>query len=118
MELQLDLSFCDPVFINSPEDLTIWAALLAEHIGMTLHGDPWVENFGEGELAGWTVYQPITTSNITVHAVTADNSAFVNVFSCRPFDAQAAIEFTVKMFGAQAQNSAVRERRAPLRWSS
>lgn len=42
---------------------------------MTTYGKPIVEYFGEGALAGWTVIQLITTSNINLHAVPADNTA-------------------------------------------
>jgi S-adenosylmethionine/arginine decarboxylase-like enzyme len=113
LELQLELAGCDPRVINSRDELAIWATLLAEHIGMTTYKGPVVDHFGEGALAGITVYQRITTSNILVHAVEADNSAFINVFSCRAFDPDLAIAFTVKFFQARAHDYQTRARRAP-----
>jgi S-adenosylmethionine decarboxylase len=114
MELQLELGGCDPVIINSASELAIWAVLLVEEIGMTAYKDPVVDYFGEGELAGITIYQRITTSNINLHAVPADNSAFINVFSCKRFPAERAINFCVDFFHASAHTFAVRDRRAPL----
>jgi S-adenosylmethionine/arginine decarboxylase-like enzyme len=113
MELVLDLADCDPRVINSPDELCIWAALLCERIGMTAHGDPIVNHFGEAHLAGWSIIQPITTSDLKVHAVDADNTAFVNVFSCKPFDPETATAFTVDFFGARDHTATVVHRRAP-----
>lgn len=113
MELLLDLADCDPIVINSPQELTSWALLLAEHIGMQTYGEPIVNHFGEGELAGWSVIQPITTSDIKVHAVDVDNTAHVNVFSCKSFDPAAATAFTVDFFRAARHTATVVQRCAP-----
>jgi S-adenosylmethionine/arginine decarboxylase-like enzyme len=113
MELALDLADCDPQVINSPDELCAWATLLCEHIGMTAYGDPIVHHFGEDQLAGWSIIQPITTSDLKVHAVDADNTAFVNVFSCKAFDPEAAAAFTVDFFRARRHTATVLQRRAP-----
>jgi S-adenosylmethionine decarboxylase len=112
-ELVLNLAGCDPEVIGNPEALTAWALQLCDRIGMTPFGQPLINHFGEGDLAGWTLLQLITESDIKVHAVDADNSAFANVFSCRPFDTAEATRFTVGYFRAQRHEVTVLERRAP-----
>lgn len=112
-ELILDLAGCDPLVIGHADALTFWAAELAKKIGMQTYGDPIVQLFGEGSLFGHTVIQLITTSNISVHAVNADNSAFINIFSCGAFDAADAAAWTIQYFKAVASSVRVLTRRVP-----
>lgn len=114
-ELLLDLGGCDTRVIRDSRELVTIVQLCAEKIGMAMHGQPLVQHFGQSEVAGWTVVQLITTSNINVHAVDGDNSAFVNVFSCRPFDTDLAAAFLVDCFGAAAHTATVVTRRVPTR---
>lgn len=111
MELQLDLAGCDPEVLASGDDLIVFVTLLAERIGMTTCGDPIAHNFGEGDVAGWTVIQLITTSNINLHATVEE--VYLNVFSCRHFDTDAATEFAVGFFSAKAHTARTVERTAP-----
>jgi S-adenosylmethionine decarboxylase len=114
MELQLDLAGCNPEVLDSADALIDYVTLLAERIGMTTYGKPIVEYFGEAELAGWTVIQLITTSNINLHAAPADGTAFINVFSCRAFDPDVATQVSVEHFGATVHTARVTERTAPV----
>lgn len=113
MELAINLAGCNPDIINSPDRLVDYVTSLAAHIGMTTYGPAQVEYFGEGDLAGWTVIQLITTSNINLHAVDTNNTCYINVFSCRPFDAETAATFTADYFDAGAYTTDLLERRAP-----
>ncbi|GLY99846.1 S-adenosylmethionine decarboxylase [Actinoplanes sp. NBRC 103695] len=113
MELLLDLSGCNPDVITSAALLKAWTVTLADAIGMTRWGEPTIAHFGEGDLYGWTVIQLITTSNINVHAVEGSNDAYINVFSCRGFDPDAATALTVEFFGATAHHARVIQRRSP-----
>lgn len=113
MELQLDLGGCDRDILASRDDLIIYVTLLAEGIGMTTYGDPLAVLFGEGKLAGWTVVQLITTSNINLHAAPASGALHLNVFSCRRFDPAAAIAFSLTFFRAKAHTARTVERTAP-----
>lgn len=113
MELRLNLAGCDPRAIDSRDELAAYVTLLVEKIGMTAYGAPILVNFGEGDLAGWTVVQLITTSNITMHLAPADRTAYLNIFSCRYFDPDVATAFTLDFFGASAYTSDVTDRTAP-----
>jgi S-adenosylmethionine/arginine decarboxylase-like enzyme len=113
MELALDLAGCDPEVLDSAAKLTEYVRKLIEKIGMTAYGDPIAANFGEGDLAGWTVIQLITTSNINLHASPADRSAHINVFSCKAFDPATATAFTLEFFGAAAYTRHLLDRTAP-----
>jgi pimeloyl-ACP methyl ester carboxylesterase len=48
------------------------------------------KRFGAGKLEGWSAMQFIETSSITIHADELSNRCFIDVFSCRPFNTEAA----------------------------
>lgn len=111
-ELRLQLSGCDPHIVDDTDAVAAYGLLLCEKIGMTPYGPPIVDRFGEGDLLGVTLVQRITTSAIVLHADPPDG-AYINVFSCRRFDPQVAIDVTVAYFGATAGTGDFTIRRAP-----
>jgi S-adenosylmethionine/arginine decarboxylase-like enzyme len=101
-ELLLDMGGCDLAIITVPSRLAAYIQQLIKLIDMKAHGKPiFTEEFGEDDLVGWTVIQPIKTSNITVHAWPDAAGVLINIHSCRPFDTVAATEFTRKYFGVE-----------------
>jgi len=68
-------------------------------IGMRAHGPLMLERFGDGDLEGWSALQFIETSSITIHADEVGGRCFVDVFSCRAFDAGVAVGVAVAHFG-------------------
>src|SRR5689334_2218594 len=71
MELLLDLGGCDRSVLDDPHRIRGYLSEVVDRIGMTAYGAPLLVNFGQGELAGWTGVQLITTSSIGLHAVPA-----------------------------------------------
>lgn len=55
----------------------------------------------EPHTSGTSAVQFILTSNVTIHTLDLLKECYVNIFSCKDFDAVAAREFTVRWFGAQ-----------------
>ena len=49
-------------------------------------------------LKGISLVQFIKTSNITIHSLDELRKLFLNVFSCKPFDAQTVVEFAEIFF--------------------
>ena len=49
---------------------------------------------------GTSAVQFILTSTIVIHTLDLMEAAYVNVFSCKEFDADEAAQFTAKWFGA------------------
>ena len=99
---------------------------VVDAIGMRAHGPLHLERFGDGELEGWSAMQFIETSSITLHADEFGGRCFVDVFSCRPFDADVAAAIAAAHFGGtptvrvlRAMTDArPRVRRARRRWSA
>ncbi len=52
----------------------------------------------EPHLVGTSAIQFITTSNITIHTLDLLKQVYVNIFSCKAFDAEKALQFTAKWF--------------------
>ena len=52
----------------------------------------------------------ILTSTIVVHTLDLLGAVYVNVFSCKSFDSEAAADFTTRWFGARSCKKTVIER--------
>lgn len=87
-ELQLDCGACNPISIRDALLIKAFARDLVIAIDMKAYGDPQVVHFGTEDKMGYTLVQLIETSNITAHFSEDTSSAFINVFSCKPFDKQ------------------------------
>jgi len=116
-ELILDLHDCDPSTFNR-ESLTMFFRRLCELIDMTPEllcfwddvGVPPEECQMQAHTKGTTAVQFILTSNITVHTLDMLGKVFVNVFTCKDFEPQIAIDFAAKWFHGKVVASHVIER--------
>ena len=98
----IDLHGCDRARLADPDAIRRFVPTLIDAIGMRAHGALALDRFGDGELEGWSAMQFIETSSITVHADEILGRCFVDVFSCRAFDADAAAAIAVEHFGGTA----------------
>lgn len=64
---------------------------------------PEEERETEPHLKGTSAIQFITTSNITIHTLDLLGEAYINIFSCKPFDEREAALFTRFFFGGEFQ---------------
>jgi S-adenosylmethionine/arginine decarboxylase-like enzyme len=74
------------------EHITKWIKQLVIDIDMVPYGEPQVFHFGDGNLAGVTALQFITTSNILVHFMDDTGNFYLDCFSCKRFDEQIVIK--------------------------
>lgn len=98
--LSMDLHTCSPGIIRSKELIQDYVIKLCKLIDMKRYGDCQIVHFGEGNKEGYTMVQLIETSNITAHFANDINSAYIDIFSCKPFDQEAASVFTAEFFEA------------------
>lgn len=111
-ELILDLHRCDPS-IMTRELIEKYFIDLCKLINMNredLHfwdeeGVPKEERFTEPHLIGISAIQFITTSNITLHALTVLRRVYLNIFSCKEFDVEKALNFSKEYFKGDVVNS-------------
>ena len=90
----LDCSQCDLTAITNPETLKEWVQELVREIEMVPYGEPQIIHFGHNEvhLEGWTVIQLIETSNIIAHFNDHTGEGYIDIFSCKPYDIEKALE--------------------------
>ncbi len=100
LEVILDLYECDPKVIRSKKKLGQYVTRLCRILRMEKYGKTQLPHFGynEAHTAGYSMLQFIETSSITGHFSEMWNAAYLNIFSCRAFDAQKAVKFTVGFF--------------------
>jgi len=96
----IDLYGCSPELIRSPEKIREFVSGLCSVIEMRRQGETLVERFGEGDLEGCSFFQFIETSSVAGHFDETKNRAFIDIFSCRPFDPERAGKFAKDFFGA------------------
>ena len=107
-ELILDLHGCRVIKFNRVA-IEVFFIELCDLIGMErcdLHfwddeGLPADQCQTNPKTKGTSAVQFIITSSIVIHALDMMEAAYINIFSCKPFDADAAARFTQKFFGAK-----------------
>ena len=71
---------------------------LTKRIHMVAYGDPVVARFGQGVEVGISAVQLIETSAITIHTNDQSRDMYLDVFSCKTFDEEKAVEFVEETF--------------------
>jgi S-adenosylmethionine/arginine decarboxylase-like enzyme len=100
--LALNLYECDLNLITSAEVIRDYVIRLCDLIEMRRFGEPVIVNFGEEpRVAGYSLVQLIETSSICGHFANESCSAYIDIFSCKYFDADLAARFTVDTFRAK-----------------
>ena len=97
----IDLYGCNPESIRNPEKIKVFVKELCVLIKMKRYGETIVQRFGEGDIEGYSMFQFIETSSITAHFDEIENRAFLDIFSCKPFDPDIAAEFSKRFFEAE-----------------
>lgn len=89
---------CNAEYIKTPEKIKEYVTVLCKKIGMIKHGPTLVERFAEGALEGYSGFQFIETSSVTLHFDETENRAFIDIFSCKYFDPELARVFSQEFF--------------------
>ena len=98
--LLLDCSSGDKDLISSKDNVRNFILELVKAIDMVAFGDPWIERFAthDQEKAGISFCQMIETSNITGHFCEKNGNFYIDIFSCKPYSSDTAIEVVDKYF--------------------
>lgn len=111
MATSIDCSNCDDT-IKNKDELNRYVVELCKLIDMKRFGDCTIVNFGEDEkVAGYSLVQLIETSCISGHFANKTNSAYIDIFSCKPYNPKVAVDFTKKFFKSSDANACVVLRR-------
>jgi S-adenosylmethionine/arginine decarboxylase-like enzyme len=104
--LIIDMSAGDRERVQSAQHISRFVETLVETIGMRAYGAPLLEHFAEHlpEAAGYSLVQLIETSAITGHFCDLSGDAYIDIFSCKDFDAELAVEVVRAAFRPQHIN--------------
>jgi len=110
----LNLGKCHPLRIRCPKNIANFTATLVRDIDMKAYGEPQIVMFGEGNKRGYTLIQLIETSNIAGHFCEETNEAYLDVFSCKPYDTKIVDSLVHLYFQPGCVNTKYIERSAKL----
>jgi S-adenosylmethionine/arginine decarboxylase-like enzyme len=104
--LIIDMSAGDRERVQSAQHISRFVETLVEAIGMQGYGAPLLEHFSEHvpEAAGYSLVQLIETSAITGHFCDLSGDAYIDIFSCKDFDTELAVEVVRAAFRPQHIN--------------
>ena len=76
---------------------------------MKRHGDPvfWEDHSDIPHLRGVSGFQFIETSNVVCHLLPLLKAVYLNIFSCKEFNANKALDFCKKYWGATSETHTV-----------
>lgn len=102
-ELILNLYDCDLEKISDGEHIKQYVIKLCDEvIEMKRYGEALVPHFGHENpiTSGYSLVQLIETSCVSAHFSEYKKSVYINIFSCKWFDADKAAKFSAEWFGA------------------
>lgn len=95
----VDIHDCDPGLIRSASAIKDFVIQLCDLIEMKRFGEPVIVHFGEDErVAGYSMTQLIETSLISAHFANESNNVYLDIFSCKYYDPEKAVEFSKNFF--------------------
>ena len=99
IQSSLDIHHCDPELIRDADAIKEFVIQLCELIEMKRFGDPVIVHFGEDErVAGFSMTQLIETSLISAHFANQTNNVYLDIFSCKYYDPETAVQFAKNYF--------------------
>jgi S-adenosylmethionine/arginine decarboxylase-like enzyme len=107
----LDIYGCNPEIIRDEDQIRRYVTELCHLIGMKRFGECRVAHFGEDErVSGYSMVQLIETSLISGHFADLTNAAYIDIFSCKPYDPEEVARFSKDFFQGEDVNIHVTRR--------
>ena len=95
----LDIYDCNPKMIMDSGEIRRYVIELCDLIEMRRFGECQVVHFGEDEkVAGYSMIQLIETSLISGHFANLTHAAYIDIFSCKPYDPDLVARFSKDFF--------------------
>ena len=95
--------------VNDKDHMRNFIKELVPAIDMIAFGDPWIEHFAThaADKAGLSFCQMIETSNIAGHFVDSTGDFYIDVFSCKPFEASIVEDLVDEYFAPENKKSSM-----------
>jgi len=108
-----NLAKCSPKLIRCPKNIELFSSTLVKKIDMVAYGKPQIIHFGVDDKKGYTLVQLIETSNIMAHFAEENNSAYIDIFSCKPYEFKSAKQVIQEFFEPENMHSVFLKRSPP-----
>ena len=111
--LMLDCFGCEKKVLNSEDDIKKFLFELPGILGMKRLIEPYIIRYDGGETwdkGGITGFMLIAESHISIHTFPSDGFFTADVYSCKPFDVQKAVDVFKKTFDAKSEKIKVVKR--------
>lgn len=100
LSCSIDIYDCNPETIRDADAIRRFVAQLCTLIRMRPFGETRVVHFGQDErVAGYSMTQLIETSLISGHFANQTNTAYLDIFSCTPYEPETVSSFARQFFG-------------------
>jgi S-adenosylmethionine decarboxylase len=95
----VDVYGCDPGAIRSRDRIIQFTHELCDMLGVKRFGETQVVRFGaDPQVYGYSMVQLIETSLVSAHFAEDSNAVYLDIFSCKWYDAEAAAEYAKEFF--------------------
>ena len=108
--LVLDLKNCNHKKMITTSSMRQFVIDLCFLIDMNRFEETLIRRLGKGKLEGYSLFQFIETSNITIHFEEIKNQVFIDLFSCKDFNENSVINFSKNYFEGEILESRVFKR--------
>jgi len=100
--VSIDAYHCSPERIRDRESIVRFAHEFCDLLQVKRFGETQVVRFGEDpRVYGYSMVQLIETSLVSAHFAEESNAVYLDVFSCKWYDADAAASFVQRFFRAE-----------------
>jgi S-adenosylmethionine/arginine decarboxylase-like enzyme len=102
--ISIELAGCNPYLLSDCNVVGNYLSEAVDLLDMIPLGKPIIHQFvhpTNPQENGITGIQVITTSHISFHSYPETNSTYIDVFSCKDFNQDEIVRFTVKYFQAK-----------------
>lgn len=106
MATSVDIHNCNPNTIRNKDAIKRFTKELCRRLGVKMFGETTVVNFGaDPRVSGFSLVQLIETSLVSGHFANKTNSVYLDVFSCKFYDAREIIDFALSFFEGTSHNA-------------
>jgi S-adenosylmethionine/arginine decarboxylase-like enzyme len=98
----IDMYDCNPETLRSADAIDRFTRDVCDRLGVKRFGEPQIVRFGrDPKVYGYSMVQLIETSLVFAHFAEDSNAVYLDIFSCKWYDAGAAAVFARQFFGAR-----------------
>lgn len=106
MATAVDIHDCNPALVRDAEAIKRFTKELCKKLEVKMFGETVVVDFGsDPKVSGYSLVQLIETSLVSGHFANQTNAVYLDVFSCKFYEAQKIIGYALSFFQGKSYNA-------------